>query len=288
MFPRFLAVLRHARSVGNQLMEGIDRDPANQELAKLLLATADKDWPVTEDGLQRAEWAGELYQHLFSFDQRLPKLYTSSHLRAVQTSAAISKHWERPAHLWQRSDQEMDWPSWNIDPNLCERSWGTKDNLSWGQFKNQYPKMFEEHSRDPLCFRPGFQGSESILDVRNYRAERFFRRLERDCVEDDFVIVISHWDWILACRSLLEDLDPFHFKQIYLDPSQRIHNLDGVIYSRRDMESGASVSSGYPISYGLIQLPFEETPLDQVEPIRWKKIERKHYSAPQLEQLAFG
>lgn len=148
--------------------------------------------------------------------------------------------------------------------------------------------MAAEHDHDPLNFRPGFVGGESILTVRNYRVERFIRKLERECREDDLVIAVTHWDWILACRSLLEDLDPFAFKQMYRDPKQRIHNLDAVCYSRRDAESGATEYYGHPICVGRIHLPSEDTPLDAVEPIRWQRTIKPNYKPSMLDELSLG
>lgn len=285
MFPRYLLLIRHAESLGNKRMRQADQDPNNPELIALLKEMLDKDWPITPEGKRRAEWAGELYQTLFNFERGLPKLYSSSHLRAILTSSGISKKWERPSCLWQRSDEDLEWPTWIIDPDLCERSWGTKDNLSWKQFELWYPDQFREYMRDPLRFRPDFPGAESILDVRNLRAIRFLQRLERECSQDDLVIVVSHADWILACRSLLENLDPFQFKIMHDDPKQRIHNLDAVCYSCEQMPFKHGILSTYPTSVGLIHLPFEETSLDQVEPINWQKIESYSYNRDQLIEL---
>jgi broad specificity phosphatase PhoE len=280
MFPKLLAFIRHAESEKNRIMRQLDQDLSNEELIVRLNTMSDHKWPITPEGKQRAEWVGSLLPTLFDFEQRLPKLYTSSHLRNIQTSTALSSTWERPASLWQQSDQQPEWPCWIVDPNLCERAWGTE--MSWRQFQTKHPKDYAEWLNDPLRFRPKFFGGESINDVRNSRAERFLRRIERDCTNEDVVIVVTHYDWMLSCRSLLENLDPFQFRMMHQDPTQQINNLDILCYS---CTREAAIYQ-FPLAVGLIHLPPEEAILDEVEPIAWKYIDSHSYNREELIHLA--
>lgn len=287
MFPQTLILIRHATSEANALMRALDQDPYNEELSRQLSSMEDRDWEITEQGIRASVWAGDIYRRILDFNRKLPLLFCSTHIRGMQTAYHLSSTWERPAHLWQSSDRNSDWPRWKPNPNLVERSWGAWNNISWRQFELQYPEESRRLSIDPLRHKVACTGAESIMDVRNTRVERFLRMLERDCQADDLVIAVTHADWIMACRSLLENLDSFAFRDIYNDRTQWTRNLDAVCYTRTDPHRDFEITTGYPTYYCIMRIPPEETDIESIQPFQWKDIERKDYARQELLQLRY-
>ncbi|MFA5129848.1 MAG: histidine phosphatase family protein [Patescibacteria group bacterium] len=277
MLPMHFLMIRHGKDQSKILMSRLNENPDDAEAQQELASRHKDDWPLIDTELKWAGQAGLFYEALLDLYYKSVRRYASPAARAFQTACSF---------LMDKTSGRNPWDPWIIDPNLHERSWGEQD-MSWRQFQETYPKAFQKCLRDPFCFRPPFVGAESILDVRNLRAIPFMHQLERDCKLDDIAVAVTHVDWMLACQSYIEDIDPFQFKQMYPDPSFYPGHLDAIWYTRQDVRHPQTILNRFVF---VKMIKFPRTDLDTALDINrpWRKIQPRVYFQEDLRKLVHG
>lgn len=263
-------------------MKGLDTEPDNPKLNVDIRAKHDDHWRLTPHGVNEAKRVGHLYFELLNQEPCMPHLFASPLFRSIESAVHLSKDWEPPSYLWNKGVPDRDaWTHWNIDPNLRERTWGEM-YLSWNQFKQRYPNDFQAWLDDPVHFK--VPTGESLTDVRS-RVYAFLQRLDRICTYNSFVVVVGHTDWILTCRSIIEDLDPLEFKKRFPDFTYYPGHFDGVLYNAQKL-SYSPTSGGWPERMRLIKFPGNITSLMNCPDFPdWEEIKPKRYSVQDMEAL---
>lgn len=210
--PENLVFVRHGRSEGNEVVERSKKGD-DSAYPENWYTTPGHQWRLTPLGVQQARTAGKWIQENIS--QHFNVYYVSPYVRTRETAA----------HLNMRDAY------WVINRALRERDWGDIGSIPRKEFRVKYPDNFNMKTIDPLYWTP--PGGESIAHVAENRVRNFLDTLHRERSEQD-VLVVTHGDYIEACRLVLEYKNDDEFLAMDRDKSQMIHNCEVVHYTRRD------------------------------------------------------
>lgn len=284
MFPKNLILIRHAECASNVYRRRIDQNLNDEEAIQILRSIRNEASPLTSQGIRNAKTLGPMYyEAIFGESRHQALFFCSPYRRAIETAVHLTSEWQRPVADWQSGDNDSSWPRWQIDTNLSERSWGDADGISWRQYEEQYSLHASNCKRNPLQHLPPFQGAESLAHVRSLRVQPFLDMLKDTCNGNEIVIVITHFDWILSCRALIEHLDPFRFAEIY-SRGKTIRNLDSVWYSTKSDNLDIAASE-WPQRFAILHFSdICENP-ETARQAKWEKIERRTYSTEELRSF---
>jgi broad specificity phosphatase PhoE len=249
--PDHLVFVRHGESEGNVAMKKAGRGDTS-DFTEEFRATPGRQWKLTELGVTQAQAAGTWIKENVS--DTFDRYYVSPFRRTRQTAA----------HLGLEDAQ------WKITRRVRERDWGEYGSIP----KDEYPKVSESNiqfqSIDFLYWRP--PAGESMADLQ-IRARLLFDTLHRECNEKK-VVVVSHGEFIDACRAELEYLDDDEWDRVNDDVSYKIYNAQVLHYSRIDPDNGERAEI---LKWYQNVCPWA----DEIDE-SWHEIKRKSYSNEEL------
>lgn len=214
--PQDLVLIRHGQSEAN-VRQRASRKGDNSLFTEDLVTVPDRSWRLTEMGATQARSIG--YYLKEQFPQGFDRYIVSPFIRTRETAANLGL---------SRAD-------WEENRIIRERSWGEVDGLSVADFKELYPYNARLKEIDPIYWAP--PAGESLASVAENRVSNFLRGLSRDS-SGARVLAVTHGDFILSSRLLIEQWSDEEFLKMDADESQRTRNCIMVHYSRRNPETG--------------------------------------------------
>lgn len=247
----YVYFVRHGESEGNIAHEHAkkgDESFFNKKFEK----TPGRNWKLTETGIAQAKAAGNWVSENISptFDN----YYVSTFVRTKQTAAYLG----------------LGNASWKITRRVRERDWGEFGSIPRSKYKDVSESNVNLHSVDYLYWRP--PSGESMADLQ-IRARLLFDTLHREC-DQKKVIVVSHGEFIDACRAELEYLNDEEWDEVSKDIIYKIYNAQVLHYSRIDPKTKERASY---LRWFQNVCPWSDDPDDS-----WSVIERKSYSNEDL------
>lgn len=213
--PDHLVFVRHGESEGNVVQQADKKGDSSLYTDKFRKIPGRK-WPLTELGVEQAQSAGKWIRTNIS--ETFDRYYVSPFLRTRQTAA----------HLGLPDAQ------WFINRRVRERDWGEIQTTPRSEYKDISASNEKIRNMDFLYWRP--PAGESLADVQ-IRVRMLFDTLHRECDEKK-VIVVSHGEFIDACRAELEYMNDDHWDEVSKDANYKLFNAHVMHYSRIDPSTG--------------------------------------------------
>lgn len=215
--PQDLVLIRHGQSEHNLRVKASKRGD-NSLYTDDLVTVPDRSWRLTDRGAKQAAASGAFLQE--NFPQGFDRHIVSPFIRTRETAACL----------------ELKDAVWEENRIARERSWGEIDGITYDEFQSRYHQNFLYKSKDPIYWSP--PAGESLAEVSENRSSNLLRELSRNS-SGARVLIVSHGEFILATRMLIEQWSDEEFLRMDSDPRETIRNCTMVQYSRRDPESGA-------------------------------------------------
>ncbi|QGN33577.1 histidine phosphatase family protein [Microlunatus sp. Gsoil 973] len=217
--PVDLVLVRHGESEGNFVRDQA-RHGDDSGYTDLFATTPGRRWRLTPVGRDQARLVGDWLRAEFAdgFDRH----YVSPFARAKQTAGLLALPND---------------PRWYVNRTIRERDWGDIGSIPRQEFESrpEYQLNAKQQRSDPLYWVP--PGGESIAHVAENRVRNFLETLDRE-LGDRRVVAVTHGEFIMAVRLLLERWDDEEYGAIMADPGQRLHTCEVLHYSRRDPRDG--------------------------------------------------
>lgn len=153
--------------------------------------------PINDDGKKEIE---KISAWLKNTNPNVDMIYTSSSLRAIQSTRIIAKNF--------RMDFE-------IMDNLFEKRAGIWGGLTFRQIEEKYPTMLEQYHKNPCDFLP--EGGESIA-LLNTRVKKIMDSLVKENPQKR-ILVITHAGVIQSAISLAIGIPPCYQTRVYVPTS---------------------------------------------------------------------
>jgi len=214
--PQDLVLIRHGQSEAN-VRQRASRKGDNSLFTEDFVTVPDRSWRLTPLGTNQAYSIGHYLKDEFS--QGFDRYIVSPFIRTRETAANL----------------QLDGAEWEENRIIRERSWGEVDGLSVADFKSLYPYNTRLKEIDPIYWAP--PAGESLASVAENRVSNFLRGLSRDS-SGARVLAVTHGDFILSSRLLIEQWSDEEFLKMDADEEQRTRNCIMVHYSRRNPENG--------------------------------------------------
>lgn len=214
--PRDLVLVRHGQSEANVRQKASKRGD-DSLFTEELVTVPDRSWRLTALGEAQAQSAGGFLQTVFP--QGFDRYIVSPFMRTRETAANL----------------QIPGAEWEENRMIRERSWGEIDGLSVARFEELYPLNARLKKIDPVYWSP--PAGESLAAVLENRVSNFLRSLSRDS-SGSRVLAVTHGDFILSTRMLIEQWSDEEFLEMDADEEQRIRNCISVHYSRQDPVTG--------------------------------------------------
>lgn len=246
--PFDLVLIRHGQSEANVRQKASKRGD-NSLFTDDLVTVPDNSWRLTALGARQANIAGAHLQK--RFPSRFSRQILSPFMRTRETAANLN----------------MPMSSWEENRIIRERSWGEIDGLSIEEFEEKYPQNALYKRKDPIYWCP--PAGESLASVIENRASNFLRSLERDSVNSQ-VLAVTHGEFIVATRMLIEGWSDERFHEVEDDEEQKIRNCMMVHYSRRNPEKRGEYTDGF----SWVRLSYPSVEENRVIEGEWKRIQR--------------
>lgn len=210
--PRDLVLVRHGQSEAN-VRQKASRRGDDSLFTEDLVTVPDRSWRLTELGAAQAQSAGRFLQD--TFPKGFDRYIVSPFMRTRETAANL----------------QLPGAEWEENRMIRERSWGEIDGLSVAKFQELYPLNARLKEIDPIYWAP--PAGESLAAVLENRVSNFLRSLSRDSTGSR-VLAVTHGDFILSTRMLIEQWSDEEFLEMDADEEQRIRNCISVRYSRQN------------------------------------------------------
>lgn len=214
--PQDLVLIRHGQSEAN-VRQRASRKGDDSLFTEDLVTVPDRSWRLTPLGATQAFSIGNYLKG--EFPQGFDRYIVSPFIRTRETAANLS----------------LENAEWEENRIIRERSWGEVDGLSVADFKRLYPYNTRLKEIDPIYWAP--PAGESLAAVAENRVSNFLRGLSRDS-SGARVLAVTHGDFILSSRLLIEQWSDEKFLKMDADEEQRTRNCVMVHYTRRDPASG--------------------------------------------------
>ncbi len=247
--PFDLVLIRHGQSEANVRQKASKRGD-NSLFTDDLVTVPDNSWRLTALGAQQAQIAGVYLQQLVPgglFSRQI----LSPFMRTRETAANLN----------------MPLDSWEENRIIRERSWGEIDGLSIEEFEEKYPQNALYKEKDPIYWCP--PAGESLASVIENRSSNFLRSLERDS-SNSTILAVTHGEFIVATRMLIEGWSDERFHEVELDEEQKIRNCMMIHYSRRNPHKRGE----YTDSFSWVRLSYPSVEENRVIEGEWKPITR--------------
>lgn len=212
--PLDLYLMRHGESESNVRVDADERGDSSWYQDDITVP--DPAWRLTAKGRSQARAMGAfLAARQVGFDRYMVSPFT----RTRETAALL----ELPDARWEENRV------------VRERSWGEISTVPLSVFRESYPGNWRLRNADPLYWRP--PAGESIASVAEDRVHNLLDTIARTN-DMGSVIVVTHGDFMWACRLVIEDLSDEEFLALQDDDSQRIGNCTLIHYTRSDPATG--------------------------------------------------
>jgi broad specificity phosphatase PhoE len=213
MMPRNLILIRHGESEGNVVNRRCKLGDFSLKLDKHT-----SQWRLTDTGVNQAKITGLWLNENFTWLTKDDRYYVSSYVRAMETAAHLN----------------LSNATWMINSYIRERDWGVIDT----EDKNvDYPEIAQQLLNSPVMFFTNPPGGENIATVC-LRARAVIETMHREC-SDRNVVIVTHGEWITACRAEIEHLCPDqYYNMLCNSPDDDIKNCQIIHYSRVNPNTG--------------------------------------------------
>lgn len=250
--PYDLIFVRHGESEPN-VVHGLEKKDKSHPNAREVYDRPDWEQRLSSKGVSQAKSAGEWLRANGLTMDVFARCYASPFMRARETAFHIGK------------DEAM----WHLDDRIKERDWGEYGATPKDIRETLFPHTHRNHKVNKWYAR--LNGGESLADSVLMRARDFVGTLHRD-LSDKSVLVVSHGEFMLTMRYLIERMLPEEWLEIEADVAQDIKNCTILHYSRVNPTNPHQISQHlswmrmiYP--YDIASSPFG----GQWQPVREKR-----------------
>lgn len=244
--PQDLVLVRHGQSEAN-VRQKASKQGDNSLFTEDLVTVPDNSWRLTALGASQAHAIGRFLEA--EFPQGFDRYIVSPFIRTRETAANLG----------------LTGAQWEENRIIRERSWGEIDGLSVEEFRRQYPNNARLKEIDPIYWAP--PAGESLAAVVENRSSNFVRSLSRDS-SGARVVAVTHGDFILSTRMLLERWSDEQFARMDADESQRTRNCIRVRYSRRNPETGQLADR-----FRWVSLAYPDTDSNSIVELGWREFD---------------
>lgn len=208
--PKRLYIVRHARSLANEMLD--EAEAAGADF--FVLPMPDSDSPIVESGRKQSLELAQYFAQLPE-QERPSKIVSSTHLRTRQTGELLLEH----------SGLNLS-PVYDV--RLIERHWGVIGGMTRGGFSRFHPTEAAKRAlKGDFRYRPP-GGGESLRDLKKRIKPALEEHLCRSA--DENLVLLTHSQVILVMRHLLEKLNE---KQTLELDDKHIPNCSVCVYVRR-------------------------------------------------------
>jgi broad specificity phosphatase PhoE len=219
--PLDLVFIRHGQSEANMIHD-LERKSTIHDNHTDVYDRPDWMQRLSELGVEQAVAAGEWLRKNFIDPTEFDRCYGSTFLRTRETALYVG-------------GESCDW---HLDDRLKERDWGLYGATPREKREALFPNTHKNHSINKWYAR--MDGGESLADNVLMRARDFCGSLHRD-MDKRRVLVVSHGEFILTMRYLLERMMPEEWMEMEGDVAQDIKNCTILHYSRQNPDDPSDV-----------------------------------------------
>lgn len=212
--PKDLVFVRHGESEANVIHE-FERSGIIHPSHEKVYDRPDWMQRLSGHGTKQAQSAGDWLRKNFIDPSHFDRCYGSTFLRTRETAYYVGG-----------VDCE-----WLLDDRLKERDWGLYGSTPKEQREELFPNTHKNHKINKWYTR--MDGGESLADNVLLRARDFCGSLHRD-MDGKRVLVVSHGEFILTMRYLLERMLPEEWMAMEGDVAQEIKNCTILHYTRQN------------------------------------------------------
>lgn len=251
--PMDLFFVRHGESEANvvhrQEREGVIHDQHASVYAR-------PDWLQRLSGLgvEQAKSAGAWLKGNFIDPNEFDRCYGSTFMRTRETAYYVAGP---KSH-------------WLLDDRLKERDWGRYGAAPKEERAILFPETHKNYKANKWYAR--MEGGESLADNVLMRARDFFGTLHRDMSEKR-VLVVSHGEFILTMRYLIERMLPEEWMAMEGDVAQEIKNCTILHYTRQNPDDENDVAA----HLNWMRLIYPDDPKSSPFGGKWRPVREKRY-----------
>lgn len=211
--PEKLVFVRHGQSEANILQAKLEETHSTESPVDYSAYT-DSSWRLSPEGEKQAAAAGEFINKNYL---NIRKCVNSPFTRTRETAALLNL-----------ADYTGATALWHENRLVRERSWGEINFLPPELFRKHYPNSATLKEIDPLYWAP--PGGESIIEVAENRVHNYLKSLRGT---EGTVVTVTHGDFMLATRLVLEEWDDEQFARF--DKAFKIPNAAVLEYTRENI-----------------------------------------------------
>lgn len=182
------------------------------------------DWlqRLSETGVEQAKSAGTWLRENGMPSSSFNRSYASPFMRARETAFYVGGIES----------------SWLLDDRIKERDWGEYGATPKDIRAEMFPYSHKNHKTNKWYAR--LNGGESLADNVLMRARDFIGTMHRDASEQS-VLVVSHGEFMLTMRYLIERMLPEEWLAMDEDAAQEIKNCTILHYSRINPKDSSDI-----------------------------------------------
>ena len=259
--PLDLVFVRHGESEPN-VVHGEEKKDRRHALHEAVYERHDWLQRLSARGVAQAQAAGEWLNASNLKATSFDRCYASPFMRARETA------------YWVGGDLAQ----WHLDDRIKERDWGEYGATPKDVRGQLFPYSHQAHKPNKWYAR--LNGGESLADNVLMRARDFIGTMHRD-LSGKRVLIVSHGEFMLTMRYLIERMLPEEWLAMDEDAAQEIKNCTIIHYSRLNPEDSSDIRPH--LSWVRMIYPYDVA----LSPWggEWQAIkERRLVSAPELQQ----
>jgi len=197
------------------------------------------DWlqRLSGQGVEQAKSAGGWLDSNDMSALKFDRCYASPFMRARETALFVG-------------GQDS---AWLLDDRIKERDWGEYGATPVEIRKELFPYSHKNHKTNKWYAR--MNGGESLADNVLMRARDFIGTLQRD-MSSKRVLVVSHGEFMLTMRYLIERMLPEEWLAMDEDAAQEIKNCTIIHYTRQNPDNPKDIRTH--VSWVRIVYPYNE------------------------------
>ena len=214
------------------------------------------DWlqRLSSLGIEQAKSAGEWLKNNFIDPAKFDRCYGSTFIRTRETAYYVGG---------EKSN-------WLLDDRLKERDWGRFGATPKEERAKVFPETYKNHKTNKWYSR--MDGGESLADNVLMRARDFVGTLHRDMSEKS-VLIVSHGEFMLTMRYLLERMLPEEWMVMEEDAAQEIKNCTIIHYTRCNPEDPTEISP----YMGWVRMIYPYDEANSPHGGKWMPVSEKRY-----------
>lgn len=219
--PLDLVFVRHGESEAN-VVHRVERSGTLHGAHEGVYDRADWLQRLSILGVEQAQSAGEWLANNNLRPQTFDRCYASPFMRARETALYVGG----------------DTTQWLLDDRIKERDWGEYGATPRDMRDQMFPFSHKNHKTNKWYAR--LNGGESLADNVLMRARDFIGTLHRD-MPGKRVLVVSHGEFMLTMRYLIERMLPEEWLAMDEDAAQEIKNCTIIHYTRANPDDPSDV-----------------------------------------------